>query len=189
MANIGSSINYVLKNETGSDNPDESGYSNNPHDKGGPTAWGITQRALSIYRERPCSAEDVKNLTKAEAISIYKKNYWAPMDLDKINDQRVATCLFDVEVNRGEGTALVYAQYACNCYGAYLEIDGWIGPKTIAAINALSREDFITAFYEEVIEGYRDIVKAEPNQAIFLHGWENRAERLLTLIPETGDLH
>lgn len=189
MANIGGSINYVIKNETGSDNPDDPGYSNNPHDRGGPTAWGITQKTLSIYRQRPCSANEVKALPKSEALLIYKHNYWMPMDLDQILDQNVATCLFDCEVNRGEHTAVLYAQYACNCYGAQLEIDGFIGPKTIAAINALSREDFISAFYEEVIEGYRDIVKGNPSQSIFLHGWENRAERLLTLIPVTGDLH
>lgn len=189
MANIGNSINYVLKNETGSDNPDESGYSNNPFDRGGPTAWGVTLKTLSIYRGHPCSPDEVKNLKKAEAVAIYKKMFWDPMGLDHIVDQNVATCIFDIEVNRGEHTAVIYSQYACNCYGAYLEIDGYIGPKTLEAINKLSREDFITAFYEEVIEGYRDIVKANANQAIFLHGWENRSERLLTLISDTGDLH
>ena len=55
----------------------EGGYVNHASDRGGPTNWGITARALGDWRGlgRVASAEEVNGLTVAEARTIYMDRY------------------------------------------------------------------------------------------------------------------
>jgi len=184
MAKLEDCIEYLFSNE--------GGYSDLGPDKGGPTKFGITQTDLSQYLKRPCSADDIKNLDRPTATRIYEEFYWIPMDLNSINSTEKATAIFDIGVNCGSHTAIRYAQFSCNGHGALIEVDGYMGPITLNAINSIGISDFILAFYEEVVEGYNDIVKRNPSQEIFLKGWLNRAERLKSLIDlanEQSGLH
>ena len=82
-------------------------YTNHPRDPGGPTKYGVTLKALAAYRDEPCTAEDVMNLTEDEAKKIYRKNYWnktGPIGGDAIVAGPDAV-LFDVCVNSGPGRA------------------------------------------------------------------------------------
>ncbi len=103
----------------------EGGYSNNSADPGGPTNMGITIATLRAWRGRHVDINDVKNLTKAEAGQIYRKNYWGhgdelPPGLD--------FAVFDFAVNSGPGTATKYLQKVLG-----VPADGAIGPVTLAA--------------------------------------------------------
>lgn len=74
----------------------EGGLVDHPSDPGGLTNWGISQRAYPNL--------NIRTLTRAEAISIYHRDYW----------QRIPTALpeatrwfaFDAAVNHGVGRAL-----------------------------------------------------------------------------------
>jgi Glycosyl hydrolase 108 len=55
---------------------EEGGYTNDPDDRGGPTNFGITIDDLREWRGTDVTAEDVKNMTKAEAQEIYRSKYW-----------------------------------------------------------------------------------------------------------------
>lgn len=174
MARIEGSIEYVLQNE--------GGYTNDAQDAGGATNWGITHADLARWRRAPVSNGDVKSMTKAEAEEIYKAYYWAPLSLDGVEDQSIATCIFDTGVNRGLYVGASYAQRVCNELGSTLAVDGKIGPISIAAINSLKRRDFIADYYAHVKAGYDSIVAQHPSQRVFYNGWMNRARKLLTLI-------
>lgn len=163
MADIKQALPFVLQNEGGA------AYTDNPHDNGGPTRWGVTLKTLTIFRHHPCSAEDVKNLTENEACQIYKINYWDALRLDGVENQNVATAIFDVGVNRGVGTARLYVADICSHMGR-------------DKINDCDPKEFIKSFAERVKQGYLNIVANHPHQRIFIKGWLNRADRLLTLI-------
>ncbi len=166
-------IEHTFKNE--------GGWANVPGDRGGATMYGITIGTLSRWRKRAVSIQEVRDLTESEAKIIYKAWYWDTLNLDAVQSKGVAMCLFDIGVVRGIGIPPKYAQRVCCSLGQNILIDGHIGPKTIAAINACSREAFINEFARLAEEGFRAIVANNPSQKKFLKGWVRRARRLLTL--------
>ncbi len=161
---------------------DEGGYTNDRNDSGGPTNWGITIHDLSVHLGRPATTSEVKSMTKDTAKEIYSKRYWAPLDLDQIKSDAVAICMFDIGVVRGISVPPKYAQQICYAHGSHIAVDGVMGPMTIAAINQLDPATFIRDFSIKTEAGFHAIVAAHPKDADFIHGWVNRARRLLTLI-------
>ena len=73
----------------------EGGYSFNPADPGGETNYGISK---AKYPD-----EDIKNMTLARAIEIYKGDYWDSFGLDSI-DFPLCVCVFDAYVQHKETT-------------------------------------------------------------------------------------
>lgn len=84
---------------------DEGGYTNNPNDKGGPTNYGITIADYRKYINANGTAEDVKNMTVAQAKGIYKTRYWDSIDGDNL-PSGVDYCVFDYGVNSGPSRAI-----------------------------------------------------------------------------------
>jgi len=80
-------VELVLKHEGGF----TPGLLNDP---GGATNFGISQRAYPSL--------DIKNLTREQAIEIYRKDYWAEW-MGELEDQQLANCVLDCCVNQGLG--------------------------------------------------------------------------------------
>ncbi len=175
MAAIEGSIKYVLDNEGGW-----------TIDDGGWTMWGIVVSDVAAYRNVPASSiteQDMKNLSVSEATAIYKKQYWDALNLDQVNDQNMATCIFDTGVNRGISVSAKYAQRVCNISGATLQVDGKIGPLSLIRINQMNRTIFIRNYEAMEMAGYEAILASNPSKyGIYRNGWESRARRLLTLV-------
>ncbi len=91
--NFSKAIEFALNWETGFG---KIPYSNNHKDPGGETKWGISKRAFPYL--------DIKNLTKQQAIDIYKTKYWDEMDCDNLPDY-IDVVAFDIAVNQGPGIA------------------------------------------------------------------------------------
>lgn len=74
----------------------EGGYVNNPADPGGETNWGITKRSYPDL--------DIRNLTRDQALEIYRRDYWTPSGADALP---WPACLYvmDTAVLHGVGTA------------------------------------------------------------------------------------
>jgi hypothetical protein len=143
---------------------EEGGYTNDPDDPGGPTNFGITLKDLEDWRGRPVTAEDVKNMTKAEAREIYRSKYWNPMqcgDLPAGIDLEV----FDFGVNAGPRTAIRMLQSVLGVIA-----DGSIGPITLSASRAAVPRTVIEDFSERRLEYYRSL-REWPH---FGAGWTNR---------------
>lgn len=167
-------LDYTFENE--------GGFSNVREDRGGATRFGITRAEASRWRKRPVSIAEMKAFPLDEAKDIYFAWYWRPLGCDKLTAPGVAIAMFDIGVVRGIAVPPKYAQRICNKYGAHLEQDGHIGPKTIAAVNAMAPNIFITDYAALCEEGFRAIAANNPSQQVFLRGWTKRAHRLLTLI-------
>ena len=81
----------------------EGGFADNPKDPGGRTNFGITAATLASARARLKDArlpEDVKDLTKEQALAIYEKSYWKSAGCDHI-PRPVDLAAFDGCVNCG----------------------------------------------------------------------------------------
>lgn len=83
---------------------DEGGYTNHPSDPGGPTNFGITLTDYRKYIDKNGDANSVKNMTVAQAKSIYRKRYWDALKCDDL-PSGVDYCIFDYGVNSGVGRA------------------------------------------------------------------------------------
>jgi lysozyme family protein len=160
----------------------EGGFVNHPADKGGPTKYGITIRTLENWRRRPVGVDDVRRLTKKESSLIYRHNYYAKPNIDKLPIE-LQPVVFDMAVNMGPKQAIKILQTVIVDYLPGISIDGVIGSKTLDAIDELvsviSYRYFIHQITEERIKFYRNIVKRDPSQIVFLNGWENRAREFL----------
>jgi lysozyme family protein len=150
MANFEDAIGTVLANE--------GGYTWDENDPGGETNFGISKRSYPNV--------DIKNLTVEEASAIYQRDFWK---FDGINDQSVATKLFDSYVNMGH-TAIRLAQYIVGVYE-----DGMYGPRTESQINGDDPVAFLSDYRDSLAGHYRDIVNANPSLGRFLAGWLRRA--------------
>ena len=108
----------------------EGGFVNHPDDPGGATNHGVTRGTLAHYRGRPVSIQEVKDLTKDEAWTIFKELYWDKVGGDDL-PAGVDIIAFDFGVNSGPRTAIEKLQEVVG-----VKVDGVLGPKTLAAVRA-----------------------------------------------------
>jgi lysozyme family protein len=149
----------------------EGGYSNNPADRGGPTKFGLSQKANPDL--------DIPTLTVQQAKEIYRKRYWNPLKPERIASEIIQLEIFDTAVNCGLGTAQLIVQRALNFLGETLAEDGQVGSLTIAALNRWIGKDSLCLF--KCLNGFQfmhyvEIVKSRPGQKIFSRGWMKRIQ-------------
>ena len=123
----------------------EGGFVNNPRDPGGATCKGITLSTLTAWRKRPCTVGELKLIGDAEAGAIFAAQYAIPIRYDDL-PAGVDYAVFDASVNSGPGRAAKLLQQALRFSKA--DIDGVIGAKTMAAVQAADPIDLIGAINE-----------------------------------------
>lgn len=155
----------------------EGGYQNMASDKGNYTKsgkqigtnWGISAKTLEGYLGREPSLQDMVNLPKSTAMSIYKKYYWSPYKLDELKSQDVANNLFDASVNQGQGTML-------KVFGEALGISQLksVNSDTISKANSWNGSELTNKIVEIRIKKYKNL-----NNSKFEIQWIKRAKNYL----------
>jgi lysozyme family protein len=92
---------------------------------------------------------NIKDLTLPDAVAIYKKDYWE--NLWERYGFPLAACMLDTAVNMGKSRAY---QFLANC-----------------------DKDFVR-YIQLRKERYRELIRKNPDLAIFEKGWMNRLTRL-----------
>lgn len=164
----------------------EGGYVDIPADRGGPTAYGISEAVARAYGwDGPMAA-----LPLSIAADIYERRFWYIPRLDTVEpiDPALAAKLLDVGVNMGTGIAGKFLQRALNVLNQRgtlwpdLTMDGLIGPMTLHALRAFGRlrgkpgqavlHEMIRALQ---VARYVEIAEMDPTQEQFAFGWATRA--------------
>lgn len=156
-------------------------YTNDPNDSGGPTKFGVTQRAYISFLGRWVSPDEIAALTPAQAKVFYQSRYWSPLACDRMANSGIATAIFDCGVLYGVGTAAILAQKALSLSGAQLKFDGVLGDKSLAVLNIVKPEEFLRNLHAFLLQRIDSVIKLDPKNERFRKGWTNRADRLLTL--------
>jgi len=138
----------------------EGGYTNSSSDPGGETNFGISKREYPNL--------DIKNLTQAQAIEIYKEGYWKNL-YSQIESQAVAEKLFDLGVLFGVGTAITILQLTLGVVQ-----DGMFGSGTLTAVNQAEEMTLLKSFKGNLATHAFNVVTAKPQERIFIQGWLNR---------------
>lgn len=150
----------------------EGGYINDQADLGKQTNKGVT---LSTYRSvfgKNKTVSDLKKITDEQWVFIFKKFYWDKWKADDIKDQNVANILVDW----------------LWCSGSYgikipqrvlgVSVDGIVGSKTIAAINARDGRELFDTIKQERKDFIDRICQTRPQNRKFKNGWMNRINSL-----------
>lgn len=157
----------------------EGGYVDDPFDRGGATNFGITQDTYNAYRARHhLPFQPVQFITKDEARSIYREDYWQLLCCDRL-PKPLDLVVFDAGVNCGIRASAKFLQRALG-----VADDGIIGNKTISAVIADKDNGLlphvIATCLDERRSYYDTIVKRDASQARFHKGWINRVAMLET---------
>ena len=133
----------------------EGGYWDDP--VGGPTKWGISQRAYPQL--------NIRSLTVEQAEAIYIADFITPLQLDKYYTPGLAFQIFDFGVNSGPKTAIKQLQQALG-----LKDDGVVGPVTRAKLASTSDSDLVMLILAERLDFMADCKNFLPNA----RGWVKR---------------
>lgn len=156
-------------------------YTNHPADPGGPTKWGVTIWDVRKHLNPAATAADVRALTKEQALTIYKANYW-----DRVNADCLAPgvdyVVFDYAVNAGVGRATRALQTAVG-----VKADGEIGPASCAAAAAKDPEKVVM----DVSRARMRFQMGLPTRFnVFKNGWRRRIQsveaRALSMVRAKG---
>lgn len=139
----------------------EGAPTNDPADKGGRTAFGISEKSNP-------SAWANGAPTEAMARAIYQQKYVTGPGFDKIEDSGLQSQLVDYGVNSGPMIAIQKLQAIVG-----VEVDGVLGPATLAAIPSFPNLNNLLVGARIRMIG--KIVQKNPSQLKYLEGWLDRA--------------
>lgn len=148
----------VILNNEGNDK-----ITDHPNDPGGLTRYGICKRNYPDL--------DIKNITRNQAIEIYFKDYWKPMNLLDIYDENLVLHIFDMGVNAGKRSAIKIIQRIVDA-----QADGIIGHETLGFVNAYEG-DLVDLYKQERKKYYFTLARRKPKMQVFLKGWINRVDK------------
>jgi lysozyme family protein len=149
---------------------DSRNFSNDPHDPGGETMCGITQREYNAWRHKHgLKPAAVQEITETEGEEVYYENYWLPycpalppgMDL----------AFFDAAVNEGSAEAIKMLQHTLG-----ITADGVWGPLTDRMVQGLQGSDVVMVKrYTQVREA---VYRTFRGYRYFGRGWERRSAEI-----------
>lgn len=141
-----------------------------PDDPGGTTKYGIDQRSHPRV--------NIAALTRDGALHIYFAD-WTRLPCDEL-PRPLGELLMDIVQNGGPG-----ARWIQEALGVV--VDGFIGPKTLAAAAVAARGEggvllrrIVHHVCDRREDRFRAIVKARPRMKKYLRGWLRRNEAMRT---------
>jgi len=146
----------------------EGGFVNNPHDPGGATNYGITQRVYDAFRKtsgqsgRPVS---VRYISSTDVALIYRQQYWNAVRGDE-TPTGIDYCLFDEAVNSGPVKSIIDLQTALK-----VKADGQFGMVTLGALLAVNDH---AALINRICDLRLNWLHRIKTWRFFGKGWSNR---------------
>lgn len=171
----------------------EGGYVDDPDDPGGATNFGVTihtmrRLGMDLTRDGVVDARDVRALTRDQAVALFISHYYQRPGIARL-PQNLQASVFDMYVNAG-ANAVKILQRLLREMGQEVEVDGLIGPQTVAAAEAAARaapEHIGDAYGIARRNYYLRLADARPASRKFARsraggkgGWIRRAEEFIS---------
>lgn len=146
-------------------------------DRGGRTAYGVTQETYDAFRKaHGHPTQDVWEIGKQEVKDIYWERYWLPAKCGLVAEP-IDLIIFDAAVQHGTAQAAKFLQRA-----VFVDADGVIGAQTLKAMQ----EDVASGGMRQLVidilaerrSFYYDLIERHPEQEKFRKGWMNRLDAL-----------
>lgn len=179
MADFDKAIALVLKHE--------GGYVHDKDDPGGATKYGMSARFLNSIEDlikddidsngnNVIDSDDINRLNVDTAEKLYKAFWWDKYRYGEIENDSLATKIFDISVNIGPHQAHTDLQRSFNVISrvSLLKVDGIFGSKTLAAINTENPRYLLIKFKGLIANYYRSLARDHDKLSKYLQGWLNR---------------
>lgn len=133
-----------------------------------PTLDGVTQATYSAWRKgQGLPDRSVREMAEAERLAIYHE-YWVDCRADAM-PEAVAAIHFAYAFNAGPSAAARPLQRAVGVH-----VDGIIGPKTLAAVNAAPPAQLVPVLLVEQAASYHDIAIRKKHLRPNMTSWIGR---------------
>ena len=157
----------------------EGGFTDDPVDPGGPTNKGITLKVFCRHTGRALHAgtrgqriAELRGISDQLVAEIYRQRYWHRSRAAGM-PAAIGFMHFDASVNHGPAGAACLLQSALNGQAPDLDIDGEIGPLTLAAARRADLALLLSAYGDARRAKYRSLRHFWK----FGRGWLNRVAR------------
>lgn len=183
MANVETLVPFIIRFESGVDpagligeklfeKARKIGYANDPDDLGGATMVGVTLATYTEYCRkkgypRP-TVERLCGITYTQWLDILKTMFWDRWKADEIQNQSVAEILVDWVWASGK-YGITIPQRVLG-----VTVDGVVGTKTLAAVNAQNPSNFFDRIVQERKSYIDRICVSRPANNKFKRGWLRR---------------
>jgi lysozyme family protein len=171
----------------------EGGFVDDPDDPGGATNFGVTihtlrRLGLDLDGNGITDAADVRALTRVRAVDIFIEQYYHRTGIARL-PEALRPSVFDMQVNAG-ANAVRILQRLLREMGHAVDVDGVIGPQTVAAAEAAANAapDHIADAYGIARRNYYfRLADTRPSSRKFARtraggkgGWIRRAEEFIS---------
>lgn len=149
------------------------GVAYDPADLGGLTLVGITNSTYKEYcRRKGLEGTQLSSLDYSQWIEIFTDMFWSRWLADRIKDRKTARMLVDWLWMSGN-YAIKIPQRELG-----VKVDGIVGQKTLAALNALPSGEAFRRMKNLRIAHIESICRARPANRRFRTGWLRRINSL-----------
>jgi lysozyme family protein len=168
----------------------EGGYDNDPNDRGGETFRGVSrvnwpkwEGWLIIDNVKASLPTTFKSALmndadlKSRAVEFYRKNFWDQIHGDELPG-KLAVAVLDMAVHSGPRPAARLLQTVLN-----MEVDGDIGPKTVAAAH-MGSESTLIAYLAARAVFLHNLMANDKTQSGWALNWFKRLFKLAALVLE-----
>lgn len=147
----------------------EGGWANDPRDPGGATNLGVTigtlkRLGMDLDGDGDTDIADLRQLEVEDAVRVYRHFYWNKVEADLL-PVGVDYATADFAVNSGVQRASRYLQ---RVVGA--KQDGDVGPKTLAAVEAMDPEQIV----RELCDARMAFLRGLSHWNTYGNGWTRR---------------
>jgi lysozyme family protein len=152
----------------------EGGFVNSKIDRGGATNKGVTiatwrQVGYDKDGDGDIDVDDLRLISDDDAVSrVMKPHFWDRWKADQIKSQSIANTLVDWVWASGANGIKIPQQMLG------VTVDGSVGPKTLAALNAQNPRTFFAKLQERRRQFIENVIKAHPEQVAHRKGWLRR---------------
>lgn len=159
--NRAAAVDFVLR--------EEGGYVDHPKDPGGATNMGVTLSTYRRYVNPSGTKDDLRQMPRSEAETVYVKQYWHPVMGDDL-PAGLDLAVFDFAINSGPKRAIRYLQEVLG----NVEVDGVVGPQALGEIAKRNIPDLIVAYMAR----RERFLQALKTWSTFGKGWGRRVNRI-----------
>lgn len=141
----------------------------------GKTGWhtnaGIT---YSVWRKKFGKTNDQRffDMSNEDWFAVFDSLYYSKVKASSFNSLSIGFMVTTIAWGSGARQAGLTLQRAINKKGGNVVVDGAIGPKTIAAANAIPPKELFDELVKQRADFFHRIAKGK--NAVFLKGWMNR---------------
>lgn len=160
----------------------EGGYTNDPVDKGGATAYGVSlafmkAQNIDIDGDGDVDVDDVKALKNNHAENIYRTFFWNKNRYNEIDNKAVAIKLFDTAVNTGASRCHKILRNTLNkIIVGKVDVNGIMDDEVMEIINIIEPKMLLEEFRNQQAAFYQALVVKTPKYKKYINGWLQRAK-------------